>query len=157
MFVFAGLRPPLPPNFNVDCSLLGDDCQKINTLFRSGPNNDEATLKFGGRGAAMKRGRTTKSKGVLFFSAPEWDFGSRPPTPSNAHNMLNFVEPDLKSPFARRPSMARNPERKAKAHKQQEIRAARSSRQGAQDVIPKPLTARGSNSKVLTTRTRFRM
>ena len=82
-------------------------------------SNDETTLKFGDGGKPNKKGRTTKSKGVLFFGAPEWIFicncPSNPLTIPCAANVFTGVSavknqrllldmPDLKLPVAQQSS-----------------------------------------------------
>ena len=61
----SSARPP-PPNFNVDCALLGDGCLKINTPFCNGPTNYETTLKLGGTGGNKNKEDNKIKRSVIF-------------------------------------------------------------------------------------------
>ena len=62
----SSARPP-PPNFNVDCALLGDGCLKINTPFCNARLEKEATLKLGGEGGQRKQQQQQIEKECYFL------------------------------------------------------------------------------------------
>ena len=62
----SSARPP-PPNFTVDCALLGDGCLKINTPFCNARLDKEATLKLGGAGVQRTQQQRQIEKECFFL------------------------------------------------------------------------------------------